>query len=447
MSETIVAKAGGTSNATAEAVQQSLTWAEQSDIFVVSAPGKLAGTGVPKVTDQLLIAHKQYMSVGTIDPELLATVTDRYASIARGLGTTVVSGAWVDNINSRIKEAAHLSEDSVSMLGERLQAEIYEKLGFTLLDPGRAPHDLGSDPDAWRSWLSRAFSKGQRFVLPGNTTKVNKTLATFDRGGSDISGGLTAYGVQADVNLNLTDSCAHSADPKLIPFNRLTPLSHLLYVEGRELGRNGTGLVHPAAMVALMRGNIPTEVRSTFDRSAPATLLDNDTEKAERRRGRVMALSRQKNVIIHTVHEPGMAEATGRLVEFEKGLAEAGIPLIDSQGDGVDGQRYYVEAQYGNIALSALGQLVKPYGEIRTKLDVDLITLVGYDLNTRIIDNLVDMIFNTGIDAKRWQSKRHDFSTGRHSLRLSVDSQQSSRIFDSVHQHFIENDPSARQQS
>ena len=41
MSEVIVAKAGGTSNATPEAVQQSLDWAEQSNVFVVSAPGKL----------------------------------------------------------------------------------------------------------------------------------------------------------------------------------------------------------------------------------------------------------------------------------------------------------------------------------------------------------------------------------------------------------------------
>jgi aspartate kinase len=439
MSEHVVAKAGGTSNANLAAVEQSLTWAESSDIFVVSAPGKLPIDGLEgdKITDVLLQARQEYLKDGDIAISTSDVVTSRYADIARGLLSAASTNYWVDSIRPRVEEAILHGSDAASMLGERLQSEIYKMLGFSLLDPGQSPRDLGADPDLWKEWLSVAYKSGQSYVLPGNTTRSHGQLVTFDRGGSDISGGLAAYGINAGLNLNLTDGCAMSADPNLVVPERLRPIPHMLYEEGRELGRNGTGLVHPAAMVPLMRGNITTEIRSTFDRTKSPTILNNDETMAQTRRGRVIALSMMKDVVIHQVHEPGMADAIGRLADFDTRLAESEVPLVDSNGAGVDGQKYFVERRYEKAALIAL-QSVLSHGTIETKSDVDLITLVGFNIHSRVIDHLVDVIFNSAIDAKSWQSQQQDLSLGRHSLRFSVDRSKSIQVFDSLHSHFLE---------
>lgn len=443
MSETIVSKAGGTSNADAAAVEQSLGWAEESAIFVVSAPGKLHGEGpaYDKVTDNLLGAHAAYIATGEVPNVYTDAVTERYASIVKGLDGSSLSGKWTDKIPGRIEEAARQGEDAASMLGERLQAEIYESLGFTLLDPARSPHSLGSESWAWQSWLSGGLGsgvaqEGKRYVLPGNTTFIDGQLVTFSRGGSDTSGGLAAYGIDADLHRNLTDHGALSANPKDIPHDRLRHVEHLLYEEGRELGRNGTGLLHPAAMVPLMQGRIPTEIRSTFDRKAPVTFLDNDIERAIRRSGRVTALSLMENVTIHRVHEPGMAEAIGRLAAFEGALAERGIPLIDAQGDGVDGQKYFVSSGDASRAKEAFQETTN--GTVETSENLTLLTMVGYRLETQLLSNIVRLALTSRIDADAWQSQGHDFSIGRHSLRMSVRPEEAKDLLQDLHAAFIE---------
>jgi aspartokinase len=441
MTEVIVAKAGGTSNADAAAVEQSLGWAEQSDISVVSAPGKLSG-GDPahdKVTDMLLGAYSSFGTMGEVSSHYLDAITERYAAIVRGLGECSLPDAWIDNIAGRVVAAVRTGEDAASMLGERLQAEIYESLGFTLIDPVKSPHLLGSDPEAWRGWLSETTHRSERYVLPGNTTVADDRLTTFSRGGSDTSGGLAAYGISADLHLNLTDHGAKSANPAHIDGGRLADIPHMLYEEGRELGRNGTGLLHPAAMVPLMIGGIPTEIRSTFDRQAPFTRLDNDTDRAAARAGTVLALSLMEDVTIHRVREPGMAEAVGRLAAFEKALANEGIPLIDAQGDGVDGQKYFIASDVSNRAHRLLKDLARTRGgSAETGDNVDLITLVGYQLETRILDNIRDLISGSGIDTQAWQTQAHDISTGRHSLRISAVPEEAPGLLDRIHARFIE---------
>lgn len=438
MSEVVVAKAGGTSNATAEAVAQSLAWAEQSDIFVVSAPGVVAGeVGSKKVTKMLGAAYAEYTEDGYVASSTSGDITARYAEIANGLGSSTMPDNWLNSIRPRIEAAVTHGADAASVLGERLQAEIYQALGFTLLDPGRSSANLGINPDAWRGWLATTYQKGQRYILPGNTTRQGGVTVAIDKGGSDVAGGLTAYGVQADLNINLTDGQAMSADPRLIEAHRLRPIDHMLYAEGRELGRNGTGLVHHAAMVPLMLGNIPTEVRSTFNPDLPATLLDNNHERADLRRGQIIALSLMKDVVIHEVYEPGMADAIGRLAHFDASLAARGVPIIDSQGGGVDSQRYFVDAKNSALAHEALQSAVQR-GSIQTIEGIDTITMVGHSLSTRLVDNLVDLIFNSALEARRWQDRDHDLSFGRHSLRLSVDQADTVRVFDRLHAHFLE---------
>lgn len=442
MSEFIAAKVGGTSNADADAVRLSMEWGEESSIIAVSAPGKLkaGGEGSDKVTDQLLNIRDAYENTGEIDYRGADLITQRYEQIVRGLGRGSLEVNWIDQIPARIEQAAIQGPQAASMLGERLMAEVYAGHGFHMIDPGRASHDLGTDRNAWREWLttSGVYEEGGRHVLPGNTTKVNGELITFSRGGSDISGGLAAFGIMATLNRNLTDGCALSADPRLIsPQDRLLPIEHLTYEEGRELGLNGTGLVHPAAMVPLMYGDIPTEVRSTFDRNGPVTLLDNDQDRAAQRAGSVMALSLMKDISLLYVHEPGMAEATGRLATFEKALAEAEVPLVDSRGHGFDWQTYIVNTKDVETARNCLAN-VNHGSTVEVSDNLSLITLVGHRLEDRFADLMIGVLLNSGINGKEWQGEGHDFTRGRHSLRISVNPDQAHRVHDHMHHYFIE---------
>jgi aspartate kinase len=438
MSEVIVSKAGGTSNADAVSVEASLEWAAESDIFVVSAPGEIEEADYPKVTKQLETAYAHYESDGSVPASLVESVTQRYADIVSGLRLGGGAPVWIDQIPNKIIDAVSHGRDAASMLGERLQADIYTYLGFNLLNPDDSRADLGGDPNAWRSWLESVVVPGRKYVLPGNITIVDGLPVCFDKGGSDISGGLAAYGVRADLHRNLTDGPAMSADPRIIkPFERLRPIEHMLYVEARELGRNGTGLVHAAAMVPLMRADIPTEIRKTHDRSTAPTLLDNDYQRAKRRNGRVIALSLMRDVVILQVHEPGMAESLGRLADFDTHLADCGVTIIDSKGDGVDSQKYFVAKDDEEIAQKTLESVVE-YGEVEMLRDIDLITLVGPNMQDRLFDHIFDVVFNSALKAKQWQTQGNDFSNGRHSLRISVPSDLSKEVFDSVHSHWIE---------
>lgn len=443
MSEVIAAKAGGTSNATAEAVEQSLVWAEGSDLFVPSAPGKLPGADPEvidinsKVTKQLIAAH--YAG----DPERqghAGDITERFAEIVHGLDGCPLGAPWIDRIPRRVLDAVAVSEDSASMLGERLQAEIYESLGFALLDPAEAPHDLGADTGSWRYWMESQWRPGLRHVLIGNLTKVNREPVTFGTGGSDISGGYGSDAIDADLHLNLTDGGAKSADPNYVDSSRLAPIGHMLYEEGRELGRNGTGLLHPAAMVPLMRAGIPTEIRSTFDRDAEFTLLDNDKERASRRAGKLIALSLMEDLMMLRLHEPGMAEAVGRLADLENELSERDIALVDSQGYGVDGQTYFVHAERGDEAREVLANAVNRHrGHIEPGRPVNFVTLVGYQLGSRLLDYTKHLVDNWDVDIKQWQSEGHDFTHGRHSLRISLPSKDEALdTLDRLHASLIE---------
>lgn len=444
MGEIIVAKAGGTSNATAEAVQASHAWAERSKVFVVSAPGKHPD-GRDKITNRLLSAYEQYARSHRIERVLKDEVVERYSEIVSGLGLTALGRHWVDSIGHRLEQAVRYGEDETSMLGEQLQAEIYEALGFILLDPSTAPVDLAANEAVWQAWLGEVvdLSGDKRYVIPGNITRWAGKIGTFDRGGSDTTSGYVAYGVGADLNINLTDGPAQSADPRMGIFQtnpkRLYSIGHLLYQEGRELGRNGTGLVHPAAMIPLMKGNIPTEVRSTFDKELSPTILDNDTKRATERSGRAVALSLMEGVVILTIYEPGMAEALGRLATIESELARRGITLIDSQGYGVDAQRYFVDKADEQKARDIINAMLYSGGEVNASQEVSLITVVGYKLGSRLIDNLMGgIVIHAGIDFQKWQCEGHELTHGEHSIRLSVNPEQADEVFDRLHSHFIE---------
>ncbi len=436
MRDVVVSKAGGTSHATPEAFELSLEWAEESTVMVVSAPGKIDNSLYgSKVTKQLLAGYDGEVPLDTVTD----AVTRRFIDLTQGLGVTMPQG-WHEWIAPRIEAYMDFDRFTSTTIGELLTAEVYEQRGYRLIDPASASADLGTNPDAWHEFLnSEVDPKKDKIVIPGNRTRVNGSLRSLEEGGSDYAAGLAAYALQASVHYNLTDGPARSADPKRIEDeSRLEIIEHLTYEELRELGLNGTGLVHPGAALPLSKGNIPTLVRSTFDRALPATTLDNDFERAATRTGRAMALSVMEDVVVVNVHEPGIASKQGPLAHYEDALSKAEIPIIDTKGNGADFQRYFFNAQHAGIAHDILRGIVEPNGGTVEAWDPkNVITIVGYLLERSILDQKLRFATNAGLQTTDWQ-KDNDMSDGKHMLRVTVDKEDTNNVFNNLHRAFIE---------
>lgn len=452
MSEVIVSKFGGTSNSDAEAVAQCMELSRDSQVMVTSAPGKLNSLqlhgmsvplGVPaeffskKVTDQLLIAHDFHMDTGEIPRHVLDSITARYRAIVEGLGISALQTDWLRDIAPRVETAAQSGQDYASMLGERLQSEVYRATGRELLDPSRAGTPiLPRKPDAWKGWLQGAVEQGGQYVLPGNTWFDGNRLHTFSRGGSDISGALAAYAMSADAYRNMTDTPAQSADPRLVadPSRRRT-ITHLTYQEGRDLGRNGTGLLHPEAIIPLMGTGIPTEIRNTFDPTGQHTLYSDEVDHPERT-GEVMAISLIPEVTVVTVHEPGMSESKGRIAALSARVAESGVSIIDIVGFGSDTELFIIEGKDREKVEASLHEETNSHGTV-TGEDCSLVTLVGYQLKRRAFDIRVELSLNAGLGKEHWQSGSY-WMEGEHSLRFTVGRDLAKEVVDKAHRCLLE---------
>jgi amino acid kinase family protein len=453
MNRKVVTKGGGTSNSTAFCVRtlNEQAIALDTSILVASAPGVLSAaqfaafpgkSDLPeeflrdKITDQLLKGRVIYKKNGFIPKHVTACITARYQEIVTGLDIVSLGGEWMDTITPRVQLAISLGDDAASMLGERLQAEIYQALGWIILDPSRAPLPLlPREREAWKKWLQPIIDsqKDTRFILLGNTWFDGKNSHTFDRGGCDISGALAAYGINASVYMNMTDTPAQSVSPKIInDKKRRFTIDHLTYEEARDLGRNGTGLLHPEAIVPLMGAAIPTLICNTFNPTGVRTRY-SDKVDTKARTGKVMAISLMSEVALVTVKEPGMSYSKGRVATFSTRLAEAGINLIDVEGHGSDKEVFIVLAKDGKRAQKLLNEATSNQGVVEL-LTCALITLVGYELYRSAL------LIRTTLTREKIGEKfveTHWFE-GEHSLRFTAKSEKSAEIVNQVHASLVE---------
>ena len=209
----------------------------QRRIVVVSAPGKRDKDDT-KVTD-LLIALAKCALDGKNTASALDAVVARYAGIAKGLdlGDEIVREIRED-LESRLAQVpsaggnAGIFMDLLKAAGEdnsaKLAAIAFQKRGkkaryASPKDTGMVlqgePGNATLDPDSYKR-LARAFADFEGIVVyPGFFGyRADGTVATFPRGGSDITGSILAAAVRADVYENFTDvDSVYPVDPRLVP--------------------------------------------------------------------------------------------------------------------------------------------------------------------------------------------------------------------------------------
>lgn len=285
-----VVKFGGSSVANAEQISKVIdivTADAGRRIVVVSAPGKRSGDDV-KVTD-LLIALANAVLGGVDFEAALNQVVGRYAEIQKDLDLPEAVVATIEaDLRGRIegRGANDLQfMDTMKASGEdnnaKVIAEAFIKKGHPAryVNPGEAGMLLSDEfgnaevlPESFEN-LASLTEISEIVVFPGffGSTKAGE-VATFPRGGSDITGAILAAAVGAEVYENFTDVDSVCAmDPRLI--KNPPAIDCMTYREMRELAYAGFGVFHDEAIIPAVRAEIPICIKNTNNPAAPGTMV------------------------------------------------------------------------------------------------------------------------------------------------------------------------------
>ena len=281
---TKVAKFGGSSVADATQIRKIkdiVLGDDEIRYVVVSAPGKRFDED-SKITDLL------YLCVTHIEHKLeyenvFKLICDRFLEMERDLGVDVGMGAELEAIRKEIDEGTSI--DYIASRGEHLNAKLIAAfLGFEFMDSvafvrfddkGRFMEERTNED------MKKILGEKDRVVIPGfYGSRIDGTVKTFSRGGSDITGSLVARALDAKVYENWTDVSGFlMADPRIVDDPR--PISNISYKELRELAYMGASVLHEEAIYPVRIANIPINIKNTNSPEDPGTMISSEPAKLE----------------------------------------------------------------------------------------------------------------------------------------------------------------------
>ena len=289
-----VCKFGGSSVASAEQILKVLDIVRldaDRRVVVVSAPGKRSKEDT-KVTD-LLIACAEDALAGRDPAENVGRVVARYAEIREALGLDeALVGFARDELGRRLAaDRSHPGAftDAVKALGEELSARFCAAafaargLPAVYVDPKDAGMLLSEEfgaaqllPESYDRLRAKLSPIPDVVVFPGfYGYTASGRLATFSRGGSDITGAILAAALNADVYENFTDvDAVYPVDPRLCPEAVNGPgITEMTFAEMRELSYAGFAVFHDEAVMPAIRAKIPINIRNTNRPDEPGTMV------------------------------------------------------------------------------------------------------------------------------------------------------------------------------
>jgi aspartate kinase len=266
--------------------------------IVLSAPGK-ASKEDTKVTDLLIAAVNKALNRQDY-AEPLAAVKARFAGIYEPLG---VKKENLEKILSDLDERLgsptnHPGKfrDLVVAAGEDLNCRIFADYlnGTGVKAKYINPKDAGlvvtptfGDaqplPEASANLAKlKSVCANEIIVFPGFFGyTADGDVATFSRGGSDLTGAILAEAADAAEYENWTDvDGIFSAHPHMV--GSPAQISALTYKEMRELSYIGFNVLHEEAVKPVMRKKIPIRLRNTNNVDNKGTLIVSERLPGER---------------------------------------------------------------------------------------------------------------------------------------------------------------------
>ncbi len=388
-----VAKFGGSSVADALQIGKIKNIIENDpDIHyvVVSAPGKRFSDD-SKVTD-LLYLCKAHIEHNLPYQQIFQVICDRFMAVEVNLGVNVGLKEAFEEIRKNLEAGA--SADYIASRGEHLNAMLIAAyLGFVFVDSSRIVRfdEKGRFmEDLTNKEIAEELKHHERAVIPGfYGAKVDGTIKTFSRGGSDITGALVARAVGADVYENWTDVSGFlMADPRIVKDPK--PISTVSYKELRELSYMGASVLHEDAIYPARIANIPINIRNTNEPENPGTMITSEPAKLEE--GQIIAgIAGSKDFTVITMYKALLSSERGFIRKMSGVLEDFDIP-IEHIPSGVDTLSVVISnKQLGGKLEDILDEFerqLKP-DHMEVSDDIALIATVGAGMSLR-----------TGVSAK-----------------------------------------------
>ena len=388
-----VAKFGGSSVADALQIGKIKNIIENDpDIHyvVVSAPGKRFSDD-SKVTD-LLYLCKAHIEHNLPYQQIFQVICDRFMAVEVNLGVNVGLKEEFEEIRKNLEAGA--SADYIASRGEHLNAMLIAAyLGFDFVDSSRIVRfdEKGRFmEELTNKEIAEKLKHHERAVIPGfYGAKVDGTIKTFSRGGSDITGALVARAVGAEVYENWTDVSGFlMADPRIVKDPK--PISTVSYKELRELSYMGASVLHEDAIYPARIANIPINIRNTNEPENPGTMITSEPAKLEE--GQIIAgIAGSKDFTVITMYKALLSSERGFIRKMSGVLEDFDIP-IEHIPSGVDTLSVVISnKQLGGKLEDILDEFerqLKP-DHMEVSDDIALIATVGAGMSLR-----------TGVSAK-----------------------------------------------
>jgi aspartate kinase len=299
---TIVCKFGGTSVSTSEKLQQVLKILKLDRTrrcVVLSAPGKAPGCSV-KVTDMLIALVNKSLMRRSSAPEM-KELKQRFHAIYDPLK---VPPAKTDDILAELDKRLKSRHDHpgkfrdlVVAAGEDINcmlfAEYLNSVGMPAVyvsprDAGLVVTPVFGDAQPLPESVQKLAASLKKLcsdkivVFPGFFgCTVEGDIATFSRGGSDLTGSILAEAVDAIEYENWTDvDGIFSAHPSMV--EKPLQIPALTYKEMRELSYIGFNVLHEEAVKPVLRKKIPIRLRNTTNLDNGGTVIVSERLPNER---------------------------------------------------------------------------------------------------------------------------------------------------------------------
>ncbi|NRN71539.1 Aspartokinase 3 [Lactobacillus helveticus] len=286
-----VVKFGGSSLADGQNVEQALNIVlsdPERRAIVVSAPGKRSDDDI-KITD-LLIKYAGMTLKSEDTNEIVQNIFMRYQEIGHYFGLSdqelkVIKDILLVLPNQTYPNSSYLMA-AFKAHGERLNARLiamilqHQGVKSRFLDPTEAglivtgqPNDALVNPESYLNLDQIKIATGERIIFPGFFgITPSGNIATFSRGGSDITGAILARGFHADMYENFTDvNGIFAANPHIV--DNPQSIKKMTYREMRELSYAGFSVFHDEALIPAIQGQIPINVKNTHEPDQPGTII------------------------------------------------------------------------------------------------------------------------------------------------------------------------------
>ncbi len=376
-----VVKFGGSSLASAEQFKKvgNIIRAEADRKYVVpSAPGKRNSKDT-KVTDMLYGCYALAEAGKNFDKEL-AQIKARYDEIIAGLE---LKEGLLDKEFETVKAQfqAKAGKDYAASRGEYLNGIIMaEYLGFQFLDAAEViffDEDGEFLSEETHKALKARMKEYDNVVLPGfYGAKLDGTVKTFSRGGSDITGSILARAVHANIYENWTDvSGVLLADPRIV--ENPVGINTITYKELRELAYMGFSVLHEDALFPVRISGIPINIRNTNRPEDEGTMIVESTCKQSEYT--ITGVAGKKGFVSVNIEKDKMNSEVGFGRKVLQAFEESGISF-EHMPSGIDTLSVFVHQPEfegrEQVVLSTLHRLCQP-DSIEIDADLALIAVVG----------------------------------------------------------------------